>query len=265
MTPISHPATDTTGDLVLLEGPHSRRRELALVLRTLRDFIAGFRVLHFVGPCVTVFGSARFREGHPYYALAREVGRQLGRLGFTVLTGGGPGVMEAANRGARDVGGPSVGCNIELPNEQQPNPYVDQTVTCRYFFVRKVLLVKYSYAFIALPGGLGTLDELSEALTLIQTGKIHNFPVILMGTAYWQPLIDQLHLMVSEGTIDAADLRLFLATDDVQEAMAHLRTHAIERFGLRPRAPGRSRVLGERPLKTGLARLSPVAIRTPQR
>jgi len=246
MTPITSLPQAAAGDVVLLEGPQSRRRELALVLRTLRDFIAGFRVLHFVGPCVTVFGSARFGEGHPYYALAREVGRQVGLLGFTVLTGGGPGVMEAANRGARDVGRPSIGCNIELPHEQQPNPYVDRTVTCRYFFVRKVLLVKYSYAFIALPGGFGTLDELSEALTLIQTGKIQNFPVILMGTAYWQPLLDQLHRMVAEGTIDKNDLRLFLATDDVEEAMAHLRTYAIEAFGLRPeRRPHRSRLLRE--------------------
>jgi len=246
MTPVILSPHAAAGDVVLLEGPQSRRRELALVLRTLRDFIAGFRVLHFVGPCVTVFGSARFGEGHPYYALAREVGRQVGLLGFTVLTGGGPGVMEAANRGARDVGRPSIGCNIELPHEQQPNPYVDRTVTCRYFFVRKVLLVKYSYAFIALPGGFGTLDELSEALTLIQTGKIQNFPVILMGTAYWQPLLDQLHRMVAEGTIDKNDLRLFLATDDVEEAMAHLRTYAIEAFGLRPeRRPHRSRLLRE--------------------
>jgi uncharacterized protein (TIGR00730 family) len=246
MTPITSPSPAAVDEIVLLEGPQSRRRELALVLRTLRDFIAGFRVLHFVGPCVTVFGSARFREGHPYYALAREVGRQVGLLGFTVLTGGGPGVMEAANRGARDVGRPSVGCNIELPREQRPNPYVDRTVTCRYFFVRKVLLVKYSYAFIVLPGGFGTLDELAEALTLIQTGKIQNFPVILMGTAYWRPLLEQLHAMVAEGTIDEADLRLFLATDDVDAAMAHLRTYAIESFGLQPRRkPHRSRLLGE--------------------
>jgi uncharacterized protein (TIGR00730 family) len=254
MTPITHASNDISGDVVLLEGPHSRRRELALVLRTLRDFIAGFRILHFVGPCVTIFGSARFREGHPYYDLAREVGRRVGLLGFTVLTGGGPGVMEAANRGARDVGRPSIGCNIELPKEQHVNPYVDRTVTCRYFFVRKVLLVKYSYAFIALPGGLGTLDELSEALTLIQTGKIRNFPVILMGTSYWQPLLEQMRRMVVEGTIDEADLQLFLATDDVEAAVAHLRAHAIERFGLQPRRmPHRSRVLGEPRVKTPAA------------
>lgn len=246
MDPKTSSSSASADEVVLLEGPHSRRREFALVLRTVRDFIAGFRVLHFVGPCVTVFGSARFREGHPYYELAREVGRRVGLLGFTVLTGGGPGVMEAANRGAHEAGRPSIGCNIELPFEQRPNPYVDRTVTCRYFFVRKVLLVKYSYAFIVMPGGFGTLDELAEALTLIQTGKIQNFPVILMGTAYWRPLLDQLHAMVGEGTIDEADLRLFLATDDIEAAMAHLRTYAIEPFGLRPRhKPRRSRLLGE--------------------
>lgn len=250
MTPLTPSPAAPIDDVVLLEGPHSRRRELALVLRTVRDFIAGFRVLHFVGPCVTVFGSARFREGHQYYELAREVGRQVALLGFTILTGGGPGVMEAANRGAREVGRPSVGCNIELPHEQRANPYVDRTVTCRYFFVRKVLLVKYSYAFIVMPGGFGTLDELAEALTLIQTGKIENFPVILMGTAYWRPLLEQLRAMVAEGTIDESDLRLFLATDDVGAVVAHLRTHAIESFGLLPqRKPHRSRLLGERRLR----------------
>src|SRR5688572_6404147 len=157
-------------DRVLLEGPHSRRKDLWLVLRTVRDFITGFRTLHFVGPCVTVFGSARYTESHPYYSLGRGVGTALAGMGFTVMTGGGPGLMEAANRGARDAGGRSVGCNIELPKEQAPNAYLDRSVTCRYFFVRKVLLFKYSYAFVALPGGFGTLDELTEALTLIQTG-----------------------------------------------------------------------------------------------
>jgi uncharacterized protein (TIGR00730 family) len=233
-------------DRVLLEGPHSRRRDLALVLRTLRDFVAGFRVLHFVGPCVTVFGSARFGEGHPVYEQARDVGQRVSQLGFTVLTGGGPGVMEGANRGAREAGGRSVGCNIQLPHEQAPNPYLDRSLTCRYFFVRKVLLFKYSYAFIALPGGLGTLDELTEALTLIQTGKIQNYPVVLMGSRYWQPFIDQLHRMVAEGTITDTDLRLLLVTDDVDEAMAHIQRHAIEAFGLRPRPRARpTRWLGE--------------------
>src|SRR6478736_6477141 len=169
-----------------LAGPHSRGSELRFAMRVFREFIRGFRNLHFVGPCVTVFGSARFAEDHPYYVAAREVGRLLAQRGFTVMTGGGPGVMEAANRGAKEAGGASVGCNIELPQEQQPNPYLDRWIECRYFFVRKVLLFKYSYAFIALPGGLGTLDELTEALTLVQTGKIQKFPVVLMGTDYWQ-------------------------------------------------------------------------------
>jgi uncharacterized protein (TIGR00725 family) len=148
----------------MLEGPNSRLRELRLLFGGILDFLRGFRTLHFVGPCVTVFGSARFHEDHPYYALAREVGRRVSGLGFTVMTGGGPGLMEAANRGARDAGGASVGCNIVLPQEQEPNPYLDCVVTCRYFFVRKVLLFKYSYGFVALPGGIGTMDELFEAL-----------------------------------------------------------------------------------------------------
>ena len=240
--------TDLLGDKadrVLLEGPHSRRKELWLVLRAVRDFLNGFRTLHFVGPCVTVFGSARYDESHPYYALGREVGRGLVDLGFTVMTGGGPGLMEAANRGAREAGGRSVGCNIELPSEQMPNPYLDRRVTCRYFFVRKVLLFKYSYAFIGLPGGLGTLDELFEALTLIQTGKIASFPVVLIGTEYWRPLRDLLQHFASARTIAAEDLDLLLVTDRVDAALGHVRRHAVERFGLVPRALGPSRLLGE--------------------
>lgn len=232
-------------DRVLLEGPHSRRRELALVLRAIRDFVAGFRVLHFAGPCVTIFGSARFCEGHPTYELARDVGRSVSRLGFTVLTGGGPGVMEGANRGAREAGGRSFGCNIKLPHEQHPNPYLDAYLTCRYFFVRKVLMFKYSYAFVALPGGLGTLDELTEALTLIQTGKISDYPIVLMGTSYWRPFIEQLHAMVEAGAIVASDLQLLLVTDDVDEAMRHIRVHAIDAFGLRSRPANPTRWLGE--------------------
>ena len=175
-------------DRYFLERPHSRLKELVILVRAARDFIRGFRGLHFVGPCVTVFGSARFREGHLYYDLGREVGRALAGLGFTVMTGGGPGIMEAANRGAREAGGRSVGCNIIARSRTVPNPYLDRHVTCHYFFVRKVLLFKYSYAFVVLPGGLGTLDELTEALTLIQTGKIHQFPVVLMGSSYWRRL-----------------------------------------------------------------------------
>ncbi len=233
-------------DRVLLQGPHSRRRELRIVLHSIRDFIRGFRTLHFAGPCVTVFGSARFREDHPWYQLAREVGAGLSRLGFTVMTGGGPGVMEGANRGAKEAGGWSVGCNIRLPFEQDANRYLDRWVTCEYFFVRKVLLFKYSYAFIALPGGIGTLDELFEALTLIQTGKVLNFPVVLMGRDYWAPLMAQLDLMVKEKTIGPEDLDLLLVTDDVEAALAHVRSRTIDAFGLVPRkSPHPWTVLGE--------------------
>ena len=201
-------------------------------------------MLHFVGPCVTVFGSARFKEDHSYYAMARDVGARLTDIGFTVMTGGGPGIMEAANRGAREAGGRSIGCNIILPQEQQANPYLDRVVTFRYFFVRKVMLVKYSYAFIVMPGGVGTMDELFEALTLIQTKKILSFPVVLMGEEYWQPLVDLLKRMVEAGTISASDLDLVMVTDSVDEAMAHVQKHAIEKFGLR-KAPKRSLVLAE--------------------
>ena len=216
-----------------LEGPAGRGSELLRLLRILREFLRGFRALHFVGPCVSVFGSARFAADHPYYRLAREVGAGLGRMGFTVMTGGGPGIMEAANRGARDAGAPSVGCNIQLPHEQEPNPYLDRWVEFRYFFVRKVMLVKYSYAFVVMPGGFGTTDELFESLTLIQTRKILDFPVVLMGREYWKDLIDLLERMKAAGTIDAADLDLVLVTDSVADAMAHIEEHAVTRFGLK--------------------------------
>jgi uncharacterized protein (TIGR00730 family) len=236
-------------DRALLEGPHSRLQELLLLFRAGRDFIQSFRALHFVGPCVTVFGSARLDEHHRYYAMSREVGAALAGLGFTVMTGGGPGVMEAANRGAREAGGLSVGCNIELPFEQAPNPYLDRWVTTNYFWVRKVLLVKYSYAFVVMPGGFGTLDELTEALTLIQTRKILQFPVVLMGRDYWAPFIAMMRTMVEAGTISAADLDLMLLTDSVPDAMAHIETHAVEHFGLkRKKAPKASKILREKPL-----------------
>jgi uncharacterized protein (TIGR00730 family) len=226
-------------DVVLLQGAHSRTRELLLLLRAIVDFLRGFRVLHFVGPCVTVFGSARFGDGHPYYALAREMGGRLARLGFTVMTGGGPGLMEGANRGAREAGGRSVGCNIELPQEQQPNAYLDRSVTCRHFFVRKVLLFKYSYAFVALPGGVGTIDELFEALTLIQTRKIASFPIVLMGCDYWKPLTGLLDRMADDGALARRDLDLVFATDSVDAAVDHLERNAVDRFALRAPAPSR--------------------------
>lgn len=247
--PAPTPAPAGHEDVTLLEGPQSRTREFLMLLRAGRDFLRGFRTLHFVGPCVTVFGSARFKEDHEYYELGRQVGRGLVGLGFTVMTGGGPGVMEAANRGAREAGGVSVGCNIELPFEQYPNPYLDRWVICHYFFVRKVLLLKYSYAFVVLPGGFGTLDELAEALTLIQTRKIDQFPIVLMGRTYWQPFLEVCQRMIEAGTISAHDLDLMLVTDSVEDAMAHIQDRAVVKFGLtrrRPR-PRPSILLGEGP------------------
>lgn len=242
------PPADNGSDRMLLEGPQSRLREIQLLARAARDFFVGFRHLHFVGPCISVFGSARFNEGHEYYELAREVGRRVSAMGFTVMTGGGPGLMEAANRGAHDYGGLSVGCNIKLPFEQQPNPYLDRWVTCHYFFVRKVLLFKYSYGFVVLPGGLGTLDELNEALTLIQTNKIADFPVVLVGTKYWEPYMHLLREMVREGAVSPRDLDLLKVTDDLDEAIAHLEAHTVTRFGLR-RVQRAAWWLGERKIR----------------
>jgi hypothetical protein len=220
-------------DEIFLEGPRSRSEEFVTLLRVLRDFLRGFRVLHFVGPCVTVFGSARIREESPHYQLARKMGAALARLGFTVMTGGGPGIMEAANRGAKEIGGRSVGCGIELPHEQKMNPYLDRSVTLYYFFVRKTLLIKYSYAFVVMPGGAGTLDELFEALTLIQTGKIKSFPIVVMGKDYWQELTGFVEKTADAGMISRGDLDLIYVTDSVEEAIAHIRSKAIEPFGLR--------------------------------
>jgi hypothetical protein len=208
------------------------------------ELLRGFRSLHFVGPCVTIFGSARVGEDRAEYQLTRTLANDLAQRGFTIMTGGGPGIMEAANRGARDAGGTSVGCNIVLPHEQEPNSYLDVSINFRYFFVRKLMLIKYSYAFVAMPGGFGTLDELFEALTLIQTGKIHNFPVVLMGTSYWQPLITQLDEMVDKEMIDSEDLDLLLVTDDVTTALDHIEKLAVHRFRLHQRLQP-IRVLGE--------------------
>ena len=190
------------------------------VVRIAAEFIRGFRALHFVGPCVTVFGSARFNSGSPHYELARLMGKRIAEMDLAVMTGGGPGIMEAANRGARDAGGKSIGCNIELPMELEPNPYLDKFVEFRYFFVRKVMLVKYSCAFVVMPGGFGTLDEVFETLVLIQTGKLHHFPIILMGRDYWQPIVDFARFnLVEAGAIDPTDLDLVKFTDDPDEAM----------------------------------------------
>ncbi len=229
----SSPETGKRADEIFLEGPRSRFEEFTTLLRVLRDFLRGFRVLHFVGPCVTVFGSARVGEESSSYKQAREMGAEIVRLGFTVMTGGGSGIMEAANRGAKESGGRSVGCGIELPHEQKMNAYLDRSVTLYYFFVRKTLLIKYSYAFVVMPGGAGTLDELFEALTLIQTGKIRNFPIVVMGQDYWRALVEFIEKMAQAGMISRRDLDLIYVTDSVEEAIAHIRSKAIEPFGLK--------------------------------
>lgn len=230
-----------------LAGPDSRLAELARAFRIFREYLRGFRALHFVGPCVTVFGSARVPAGSALYALGEAVGAELARAGFSVMTGGGPGLMEAANRGAASCGGLSIGCNIVLPVEQRPNPYLDVMVEFRYFFVRKVMLVKYSVGFIALPGGFGTLDEIFEMLTLIQTGKVAQFPLVLMGSAYWHPLLELLRGMAQAGTISAADLELIFVTDDPVQAVGYVGEVAARRFGVTRRiTPRPSRLLGER-------------------
>lgn len=222
------------GEIVFLDGPKSRWQEFKFAWHAFMQLIRGFRHLHFVGPCVTVFGSARFKEGHLYYGMAREMGQAISKLGFTVLTGGGPGIMEAANRGAREAGGKSVGCNIVLPSEQHPNSYLDKWVNIDVFFVRKALLRKYSYAFVVMPGGFGTLDEFFEAVTLIQTHKSENFPVVIMGTDYYSDLIQHLEKMKAAGTIDPADTSIVLFTDCVKEAITHIQKHTANGFGLKP-------------------------------
>lgn len=219
-----------------LEGPKSRRFEFLFILDVMWEFLKGIRALHFVGPCITVFGSARFKEGSVYYEQAHELGKRITQeLGLTVMTGGGPGIMEAANRGAFESGGRSVGCNIQLPFEQKENPYMQKWVKIKYFFVRKVLLVKYSYAFVIMPGGVGTMDELFETLTLIQTGVIHNFPMVVMGKEYYTPMIAMLQKMAVQGTISPKDMDLLKFTDDMDEAIEHIRVYLTANFHIHKR------------------------------
>lgn len=220
---------------VYLEGPKSRGYELLFAWRVFWQFIKGFRSLHFIGPCVTVFGSARFKEDHPYYDQAREFGKRIALSGMTTMTGGGPGIMEAANRGAFENGGKSVGCNIQLPFEQKENPYLHKSVTFEHFFVRKVLLVKYSYAFIIMPGGFGTMDELFETLTLVQTKTISQFPVVLFGKEYYTPLLTTIKEMEMQGTISPGDMDLVLVTDSVDEAMTHITHYIRTNYKIKPR------------------------------
>ncbi len=216
----------------LLAGPESRWREWCRIGRILRELARGFRTFRALSPCVTVFGSARFTEDHRYYAMARTLGHRLAEAKMTVMTGGGPGIMEAANRGATDRGGLSIGCNIELPAEQHPNPYLDQWLDFRYFFVRKVMLVRYSCAYIAFPGGVGTMDEVFEAATLIQTGKILDFPLILIGVDYWRPLQRFLTTRsLAHGAISESDVRRIVITDDLDAAVGCVLSCAERRFG----------------------------------
>jgi uncharacterized protein (TIGR00730 family) len=220
---------------VYLEGPRSRTYELKFAFRVFREFITAFRTLHFVGPCITVFGSARFKENHPYYKVAMEFGKRIAALGFTVITGGGPGIMEAANRGAYENGGTSVGCNIVLPHEQKENSYLTKSITFDHFFVRKTILVKYSYAFIIMPGGIGTMDELFEILTLIQTKVVTQFPVVLYGESYYKGLLRQLEFMARQGTLAEEDLKLVLLTNNIDDAMQHISKYISTNYVIKPR------------------------------
>jgi len=216
-----------------LEGPQPRGFELWSTVKIWAEIFRGIRRFHFLGPCVTVFGSARFTDQHPAYAQARLIGRLLAEAGFTVMTGGGPGIMEAANRGARDAGGRSVGCNIQLPKEQHHNAYLDHWITFDNFFVRKLMLRKYSYAFIACPGGYGTLDEVFETMTLIQTGKILNFPVALVGTDYWAPLLRFLReRLLRDKMIDPIDVDRIVVSDSAEQVVESVRETAMKTFGL---------------------------------
>ncbi|HLX91677.1 MAG TPA: TIGR00730 family Rossman fold protein [Puia sp.] len=220
---------------VYLQGPKSRTYELGFIIRVLLQLFRGIRTLHFVGPCITVFGSARFTEENKYYAAAREFGKRISEMGFTTMTGGGPGIMEAANRGAFENKGMSVGCNIRLAFEQKPNPYMNKWLTFDYFFIRKTMLLKYSYAFIVMPGGFGTMDEFFGTLTLIQTKSITQFPIVLFGKDYYAPLMRNIEFMAEQGTISRADLALLLVTDDIDEAMSHIRTFISTTYKVRVR------------------------------
>ncbi|MFZ1527582.1 MAG: TIGR00730 family Rossman fold protein [Ferruginibacter sp.] len=229
--------TNVKQEIKFLGGPQNRWQDFKFAVNVLLEFIKGFRHLHFAGPCVCIFGSARFKEDHPYYKQTQQVAGEIAKLGFTIMTGGGPGIMEAANRGAKDVGGRSVGCNIVLPFEQVHNPYLDKWVDIKYFFVRKTLLIKYSFAFVVMPGGFGTLDEFFEALTLIQTKKISEFPIIIFDRAFHKDIIEHIEKMKIEKTISPEDLDLCIFTDSTEEAIEHLREKSIKRFKLKHEVP----------------------------
>ncbi|MES2883046.1 MAG: TIGR00730 family Rossman fold protein [Bacteroidota bacterium] len=222
---------------VYLEGPKSRGYELKFAWRVFKELVNAIRALHFVGPCITVFGSARFKEDHEYYICAREFGKRIAQTGFTTMTGGGPGIMEAANRGAFENNGNSVGCNIKLPFEQSANPYQHKSFTFEYFFTRKTMLIKYSYAFVIMPGGFGTMDEFFETLTLVQTKTITGFPIVVFGKDFYKELMEAMHDMAKKGTIGEEDMKLVLLTDSVDEAMQHIMKYITTNYKIKPRKP----------------------------
>ena len=224
-------------DHIYLEGPKNRRYELRFAWTVFTQFIKAFRTLHYVGPCITVFGSARFKEDNIFYQKAMEFGKRIAAAGFTTMTGGGPGIMEAANRGAYENGGLSVGCNIRLPFEQVGNTYVHESFTFDHFFVRKTLLIKYSYAFIIMPGGFGTMDEFFETLTLIQTKTLTTFPMILFGKEFYKELWEAMQDMAVRGSIAKEDMDLVLFTDDIDEAMNHIMKYISTNYKIRPDKP----------------------------
>ena len=224
-------------EIQFFDEPQSRWKNFVYAGSVFVEFIKGFRALHFVGPCVTVFGSARFKEDHLFYQQARELSGEIAKLGFTIMTGGGPGIMEAANRGAKEVGGKSVGCNIVLPHEQHHNPYLDKWVNIKYFFVRKTLLMKYSYAFVVMPGGFGTLDEFFGAITLIQTRKIKLFPIIIFDKEFYTNIVEHNEKMLKKGTVSQDDLNLYLVTDSIEEAIEYIKEKSIIAFGLKYMKP----------------------------
>ncbi|MEM5565475.1 TIGR00730 family Rossman fold protein [Psychroserpens sp. AS72] len=217
---------------LFVRGPLSRFKELSFAFKVFFNFIKAFRKMHFIGPCVTVFGSARFTKDSEHYKSAEKIGAALAKTGFTVMTGGGPGIMEAANKGAYETGGYSVGCNIILPFEQKPNQYLHKWIDIPYFFLRKVILVKYSYGFIVMPGGFGTLDELFEALILIQTNVIKDFPIVIFDSEYHKELCHHIQLMAENESISPEDMKLLFVTDSVEDVIKHIELHTIKKFGL---------------------------------
>ncbi|MCX7727911.1 MAG: TIGR00730 family Rossman fold protein, partial [Bacteroidia bacterium] len=210
-----------------IEKKQSRWKEFVFLVKVTIEFIKGFRTFHFIDRSITIFGSARFTEESKYYKITKDIAFQLAQHHFTIMTGGGPGIMEAANRGAKEAKGYSIGCNIQLPHEQKPNPYLDKWITIKYFFVRKMLLLKYSHAFIVMPGGYGTLDEFFEAITLVQTQKMPPFPIVLFGKEYHEHLFRHIQTMIQNKTIAEQDADLFLFTDSIDETISFILNHPL--------------------------------------